>query len=379
MNLGFVKDFFTDIRNFFSFGRVLGVDIGTVSIKLVELARKGDAVTLENYGMLATKEYLKRPNAVIQSSSLKLSIRDTAPLLKTLVDEVKPKARKVFASVPAFASFAVPIEIPLMSREETEKSIGFQAQRFIPMPVSEVSFEWEKVGEYESAEGRKSQRILLVAVPNEIVKTYRELFHAAGLTLVALEVEHTALARAVTSFSPSAPAGSRHRMIVDIGAQSTAIVVTEGGMVRTVGTADYGAVILTQALARNLGVSEVRAEELKKRRGLMVAEGEYELSTSLLPFLDVIIRECERVRASYERTFGRPVERFTMVGGGANLLGIERYFAEALNIPHEPARPFARIQHDESLEPAMRTLNHDLAIATGLALKSYSALREPHP
>lgn len=378
MNLSFVRDFFTDIRNFFSFGRVLGVDIGTVSIKLVELARKGDAVTLENYGMLVTKEYLKRPNAVIQSNSLKLSVRDTAPLLKTLVDEVKPKARKVFASVPAFASFAVPIEIPLMSREETEKSIGFQAQRFIPMPVSEVSFEWEKVGEYESAEGRKFQRILLIAVPNEIVKAYRELFHAAGLTLVALEVEHAALARAVTSFSPSAPAGSHHRMIVDIGAQSTAIVVTEGGMVRTVGTADYGAVILTQALARNLGVSEVRAEELKKRRGLMVGEGEYELSTSLLPFLDVIIRECERVRVSYERTFGRPVERFTMVGGGANLLGIERYFTEALGIPHEPARPFSKVRYDEGLEPAMRTLNHDLAIATGLALKTYLIPPESH-
>ncbi|MFH0806238.1 MAG: type IV pilus assembly protein PilM [Candidatus Brennerbacteria bacterium] len=365
MNLGFVKDFFTDIRNFFSFGRVLGVDIGTVSIKLVELARKGDVVSLENYGMVTSKEYLKRPNAVVQSSSLKLSARDAAPLLKTLVDEVKPKAKKVIASVPAFASFAVPIEMPLMSREDTEKSIGFQAQRFIPMPVTEVSFEWEKVGEYESAEGRKFQRILLVAVPNEIVKTYRELFHAAGLTLSALEVEHTALARAITS--PS----SRHTMLVDIGAESTSIIVTEGTTVRAVGQADYGAVTLTQALARNLGVSETRAEELKKRRGLMVGEGEYELSTSLLPFLDVIIRECERVRASYERTFAHPIERFTLVGGGANLLGIERYFAEALGISHEPARPFSKVRYDAGLEPAMRTLNHDLAVATGLALKVY--------
>jgi type IV pilus assembly protein PilM len=365
MHLGFIGDFFTDIRNFFSFGRVLGVDIGTASIKLVELARKRDVIALENYGLLATKEYLKRPNAVIHSSSLKLSARDTAPLLRTLVDEVKPAAKRVIASVPGFASFAVPIEMPLMSREETEKSIGFQAQRFIPMPVAEVTFEWEKVGEYESAEGRKFQRILLVAVPNELVKTYRELFHAAGLTLAALEVEHTALARAVTS--PS----SGHVMLVDIGAQSTAITVTEGTTVRAVGTADYGSVTLTQAIAHALGVSETRAEELKKRRGLMVGAGEYELSTSLLPFLDVIIRECERVRASYERTFAHPVERFTLVGGGANLLGIERYFSEALGIPHEPSRPFAKVRYDKGLEPAMRTLNHDLALATGLALKVY--------
>ncbi len=366
MNLGFVKDFFTDIRNFFSFGRVLGVDVGTVSLKLVELSRKGDVVSLENYGLLSTKEYLRRPNAVVQSSSLKLSARDAAPLLETLLNEVKPKAKRVIASVPAFASFAVPIEMPFMTREETEKSIGFQAQRFIPMPVKEVTFEWEKVGEYENEQGRKFQRILLVAVPNELVKTYRELFHAAGLTLEALEVEHTALARAITT-----PA-SRHMMIVDIGAESTSIVVTEGTTVRTVGQADYGAVTLTQAIARNLGVSSWRAEELKRRRGLMVSEGEFELSTSLLPFLDVIIRECERVRASYERTFGHPVERFTLVGGGANLLGIERYCAEALKIPHEAARPFAKVRYSEGLEPAMRTLSHELAVAAGLALKPYS-------
>lgn len=365
MNFNFVKDFFTDIRNFFSFGRVLGIDIGTVGIKMVELTREGDVIALENYGMLATKEYLKRPNAVIQSSSLKLSGRDTASLLKTLVDEVRPKAKRVIASVPAFASFAVPIEMPLMTREETEKSIGFQAQRFIPMPVAEVTFEWEKVGEYESPGGRKFQRVLLVAVPNEIVKTYRELFHSVGLTLSALEVEHAALARGVASLA------SGHALLVDMGAESTSLVAVEGTTVRAVGTADYGAVTLTQALARNLGVSAIRAEELKKRRGLIVAEGEYELSTSLLPFLDVIIRECERVRENYKRTFGHTIERFTLVGGGANLLGVERYFAEALGIPHAPARPFVKVRYDRGLEPAMRTLNHDLALATGLALKTY--------
>lgn len=379
MNIAFVKDFFTDIRNFFSFGRVLGVDIGTVSIKFVELARRGDFVALENYGILTTKEYLKRPNALLQSGSLKLSAKDTAPLLTALLREAHPRAKRVIASVPAFASFAVPIEMPLMSHEETEQSIGFQAQRFIPVPVSEVAFEWDKVGEYENAEGKKFQRILLTAVPHELVHTYRELFHAAGLTLAALEVEHAALARACLSL-PDRQAGGRQAlthetprrtMIVDIGAESTSMTIADGARVVAVGQADYGAVSLTHALAHALGISPTRAEELKRRRGLTVREGEYELSTSLLPFLDVIIRECERVRALYEKAFGVSLDRFMLVGGGANLLGIERYFAEALGISHEPARPFANVRYDGSLEPAMRTLNHELAPALGLALKAY--------
>jgi len=366
MNLNFVTDFFTDIKNFFSFGRVLGVDIGTVSIKMVELARKGETVSLENYGMVATREYLRRPNAVIQTSSLKLSVRDTAPMLETIVREMRPKAKRVIASVPSFASFAVPIEMPLMTREETEKSIGFQAQRFIPMPVTEVTFEWEKVGEYETTDGRKTQRVLIVAVPNDLVKLYRELFHSAGLTLAALEVEYAALARACLV------PGGRRTMLIDIGAESTTITIVEGAAVRAVAQADYGSVILTQALARSLGISEVRAEELKRRRGLSMGEGERELSTSLLPFLDVIIRECERARSAYERTAKVSVERFMLVGGGANLVGIEQYFAARLNLPHEQARPFAKVRYAEELEPAMRTLSHDLALATGLALKPYA-------
>ncbi|MBI2278645.1 MAG: type IV pilus assembly protein PilM [Candidatus Brennerbacteria bacterium] len=371
MDFRFIKDFFTDIKNFFSFGRVLGVDIGTVSIKLVELARKGDTITLQNYGMLSTREYFRRPNALIQSSSLKLSVSDALPLLRALLRETKPAAKHVFVSAPSFASFAVPIEMPLMTKEETEQSIAFQAKAFIPMPVEETALEWERVGEYENAEGKKFQRILLTAVPHELVRTYRELFRAVGLSLSSVEAEHTALARALAAPLGRSGAVSRRTMIVDIGAESASMTITDGGRVKALGQADYGAVMLTRALAHALGISEARAEELKRRRGLLVREGEYELSTSLLPFLDVIIRECQRVRTLYEKTFGVSLERFTLTGGGANLLGIERYFAEAFGIPHEPARPFAAVRYDPVLEPAMRTLNHELALALGLAFKAY--------
>ncbi|MFH1192871.1 MAG: type IV pilus assembly protein PilM [Candidatus Jorgensenbacteria bacterium] len=362
---GVASDFVTDIKNFFSVGRVLGVDIGTASVKVVELARKGEIISLENYGALQMREYLERGNAALQSGSLKLDEREAVRALKTLLGEMKPVARKVIASVPSFAAFSVPIEMPLLSHEETGKSVAFQARQFIPIPVAEMTLEWEKAGEFENVQGQRLQRILVSAIPNVLIAEYKSIFRAAGLRLVSLEAESASLARALSS------AGDPPTLMVDIGAESTAMVVMHGAAVQQVGQTDYGSLSLTQALARSLGISHTRAEELKRRRGLLTGGAEAELSTSLLPFLDVIIRECERVRGLYERTYGARVERFMLAGGGANLRGIGEYFRERLQLALAEPKPFAHIPYPSGLEPAMRLLNREFAVAAGLALRFF--------
>ncbi|MFH1161896.1 MAG: type IV pilus assembly protein PilM [Candidatus Jorgensenbacteria bacterium] len=359
------SNFFTDIKNFLSFGRVLGVDIGTASVKMVELARKGDVISLENYGVLQMREHLVRANAALQSSSLKLDEQEAIRLLKILLSEVRPKAGKVIASVPSFSSFAVPIEMPLLTREETEKSMVFQARQYIPMPAGEMTIEWEKVGEFENQQGQRMQRVLVSAIPNALIAKYQAIFRAAGLQLVSLESEGAALARAL--FSPN----DRSTLLVDIGTESTAIVVVNGLTVQQIAQTDYGGISLTQALARGLGISVTRAEELKWRRGLLGGGAEAELSTSLLPFLDVIIQECERVRVLYERMFRARVERLMLAGGGANLRGIGEYFSERLGLPLAEPRPFTHVTYPSELEPTMQFLNRELPVAAGLALRFY--------
>jgi len=365
MKLQILSDFFTDIKNFFSVGRVLGVDIGTASVKVVELTRKGEIISLENYGALQMREHLERGNAALQSSSLKLDGREAVRAIKILLGEMKPTARKAIASVPSFAAFSVPIEMPLLSREETGKSVAFQARQYIPMPVDEVALEWEKAGEFENLRGQRMQHVFISAIPNALIAEYKSIFRAAGLHLVSLEAESASLARALSS------AEDHTTLIVDIGTESTAMVVAHGVAVQQVGQTDYGSLLLTQALARSLGISPARAEELKRRRGLLTGGAEAELSTSLLPFLDVIIRECERVRGLYERTYGARVERFMLAGGGANLRGIEEYFRERLQLALAEPRPFIRLSYPSGLEPAMQFLNREFAVATGLALRFF--------
>ncbi len=363
MNLDFFG-FFKDIANFLKAGSVLGVDIGTTSIKMAEVSRKGANFKLVNYGVLETKKYIEHPNQAIQTGSLEIVEKEAVNLLNVLLNEVKPKSKTVLVSIPVFSSFIVPLDMPLLSAQETEKSVSFQAKKYIPLPQSAVSHDWIKVDEFENNKGVKFQRLLLIGIPSSVIKKYKGIFKTVGLRLVTLELETLALARALGNFSEPT-------LVVDIGGESTSINVIEGSLVKHSSVSDYGGIHLTQALSRGLGLSVLRAEELKRRRGLMGKEGESELSTLILPFLDVIIQETRYARDSYERRYGKKVEKLMLVGGGANLLGINKYFGSQMNLPTIEPATLNGFEYNPDLELVTRYLKNELPVAIGLAKRYF--------
>jgi len=116
----------------------------------------------------------------------------------------------------------------------------------------------------------------------------------------------------------------------------------------------------------------LRAEELKKERGIIGTGPNYELSTIMMPFLDAIINEVKKAQFSYEAQFpgARAIERIILSGGGADLLGIEPYFAKEFNIPIVKANPFLRYSYPAEIAPVIPELNPIMSVALGLGLKS---------
>ena len=359
-----MRGFVEDMRNLFAGGDVLGLDIGTTSIKLVELARGKGSVNLAGYGLLETREYLDRPNAAIQTSALKISERETVELVKTIVREVNPKTRRVVVSIPAFLAFFAPLELPELTPAETAKAVAFAARQHIPLSPEAVALDWASIGTGENARGQAYQRVLLTGIPKTTVLAYQRIVKAAGLRLAALEVETQAVARVIRTDVPT--------LVVDIGGLAAQAFVVAKGAVHEVGESDYGGFTLSQALGRSLGLSPRRAEDLKRRRGLSSAPGERELSTSLYPFVDVILQECRRVRAAYERRGGTPVGSVTVVGGGGNLQGIDGYVSSRLGLPIAPFEIIGtRVSGDAGLTPIARSLDRTFSTALGLALRMF--------
>ena len=359
-----ILGFFQDIFNFVKAGSVLGIDIGTTSIKVVEISKKGEQFRLENYSILETKKYLEHSNQAIQTSSLKIVEEEATELLKIILNEVKPKARTALASIPVFSAFITPIDMPLLSLEETTKSVVFQAKQYVPLPVDEVSIDWFKTEEFENPRGGRLQRIFLIGIPNEVIKKYKKIFKAAELKLVTLEIESLSLVRALGKLDAVT-------MVVDIGAESTNMIVTEKGALKHSSQADYGGIHLTKSLSKSLGVSASRAEELKRRRGLLGSGGESELSTLIIPFLDVIIQEARYAQGSYERRYSKKVEKLILVGGGANLLGIEKYFGGEMGLTVSTPLTFANFEYNSEIEPVVKDLTRQLSVAVGLAKRYF--------
>lgn len=345
----------------------LGVDIGTTSIKIVEV-RKGRAHPLVvNYGLLESSGYLSRANQALQTSGLKIFEADVMELLKTVVREMGTGAKNATASLPPFSAFTTVVDFPQMQPREVEKAMAYQAKQYVPMPLSEVALDWMKVAEYQDEKGFTHQKILLISVPKEQIEKYRRMFKGAGLTLRALEIESITLARIFGS-DPTPT------LVVDIGSRSTDIVFLDRGAMTWSAQSDFAAASLTQALATSLGINPLRAEELKKERGIVGVGSNYELSTIMLPFLDAIIGDVKKAQFAYAQQFptARKTERLMIAGGGANLLGIEKYFEREFAMPIVKAAPFSQFEYAPELAPVVAELNPVMSVALGLGLKEFS-------
>ena len=343
----------------------LGVDIGTASIKISELGEKDGRVALQNYGILEAYGHLIRVNSAIQTSGLKVMEKETAELAKKLLREMKPKARDAVASIPTFAAFTALIDVPAMSAAELNQAIGYQARALVPLPAADVSLDWMKVGSYEDEKGIKKEEILLISIPNEQIERYRQIFRLSGLNLVSVEMEGMSLARLLTLNDPATS------LIIDIGARSTAILVAENGFLKYAGQTDFAGNSLTQTLAAGLGINVQRAEMLKRQKGLLGTGGEYSLSTLMATHLDVILSEVKRVKNIYEKNYRGKPEKAILSGGGANLLGIEKYAADWLGLPVVKADPFSRIAIAPELYPLAPDIGAPLSVSLGLSIKEF--------
>lgn len=359
-----------DIFKFFrntSSSSCLGVDIGTTSIKVVEVQRGGKLSRVVNYGFLESGGYLARANQALQTSTLKLFEKEVVELLRLILKEMKVQTTEAVASLPVFSAFTTVLDFPGMSPADLEKAIPFQAKQYIPVPLSEVALDWTKVGEFTDERGFKHIRVLMVSVPQEQIKKYQRIFRLAGLKLSALELESLSLSRIFGGDDPTPT------VIVDIGSRSTNIAFLEQGQLRFNAQSDFAGASLTQALATSLGITPLRAEELKKERGIIGVGPGFELSTIMFPFLDAIINEVKSSILKYQSQFPQAlkIERLMLAGGGANLAGIETYFEKEFDVPIVKAAPFAQFEYPQDMAPMLSELNPLMSVALGLVLRRF--------
>jgi len=339
----------------------LGIDIGTTSIKIVELKIRKERVELSNYGILEKYGHLERINDALQTMSFKLLEESTSLLLKELLSKTKIKTRDSYIALPSFTGFAVLVEFPIMTDKELSQAIKYQAGQYIPMTLQEMTLDWQ-------VEKRTEDRIyvLLIAIPTDIIQRYAKTAELSKLNLKGLELENISLAH-LFSKKENTPF-----VLVDIGGRASSISVIDDGTLMMSRNLDTAGGDITQVIATALGINPFRAEEIKKTYGLYIeSKGELNIVSLVVPLLDVIKREIEKVINNYYLKTKKKVEKVILTGGGANLKGLDEYYSKQLLMPVILGNPFnlGLISYNPKLAPILAEIGTNLATACAVALK----------
>lgn len=337
---------------------ILGIDIGTYSIKIVEMEKEGNRQVLKNYAAF---------NVVGESADghahnkllIDLPVDELAHRIKILLNRANFKSRAVSMSIPVYSSFVTNIEMPKMSKSEIEKSISFEAKKYIPVPLEEVMVDWYLIGD----EGEKTN-VLLMAAPKELVAKYQTIAQVAGLELKSLEIETFSSARSVVGNDTVCS------LIYDFGEYSIGISIVDNGVIKFFhNLTNLAGGDINRSIMKIMNIGLEKARDFKEKRGLNLGEGEKEISDIIFSLFGSIARETERVLNVYNQKFNHRPERIIIGGGSALMPGIKEYFKENLKIETAIANPFKKIVCPPELEKRLEEIGPSFINAVGLAIK----------
>jgi len=382
----------------------LGIDVGTASIKLVELKNEGGKPRLVNYG------YIDIATDIIRSTTPQAQ-QKIIQSLKKLVESSGATSTNAIAALPTFSVFNSIITLPKMPTKDLASAVKWEAKKYVPLPMDEMILDWKiitgeasdkdtkkddskkgfsffKKKETKSDEKEKEKevdkkdikkdgpetfkgkspkqlRILVTAAPKNLVNRYIDIFKKAGLRLISLETEAFALSRSLMGVDEATVT------IIDVGSITTDICIIEKGVPILNRSIDVGGYTITQAISKSLNVTPERAEQFKRDIGISMGvnvQGKG-IPKVITDSLSPIVNEVKYVFDLYQNQGNSSVEKIVLSGGSAFLPNLSDYFTEIFNKPTIIGNPWDRVVYPEELKPVLDEVGTRLAVAIGLAMR----------
>ncbi len=356
----------------FSAKSFVGLDIGSHDVKVVELGRAGSRFRVLHAGMAQTPPGAVKEGVVVEPQSVAVAVRQT-------LTAAGVRGGRVVSAVGGQAVIVRELKLPPMTEEEVRQAARFEAERYIPYGVREVNMDFDLIGETVE-ENQKKIVVLLVAARRDIVDKHVQALEAAGLQPFVLDVESFAVMRALASYAKTNGGPGEAVVFVDLGAESTDIVITEGDQMRLTRNVNIGGDSLTRAVASRLEMEFGTAERIKEDQGAVLVEGEptpddrtvLTVHEAMLPILGDLATEVRR-SLDYFQTRWREsrVGRVVISGGTARLKNLDRFLSLELGVDTQIGDPFAQCDVDERVLPRDRRsqMAPAMVAAVGLAMR----------
>jgi type IV pilus assembly protein PilM len=349
--------------------KVLGIDIGSSSIKVVQLKKQNGKAVLETYGEIALGPYggtdLGRAT-VLPTDKLSEAIKD-------LLKESNTTTLNSGLSISIGSSFIVFIKMPSFEEKNFAEMIPIEARKYIPVPISEVSLDWwalpkdeKSISEFQNGvkvEDDKNTEILLVVINNDALARNKEIQRLAGLATTFSEVEIFSCMRAVLEPSNSP------QVIMDFGAGSTKVFIVERGILRASHVINRGSQDITLAISKSVGIPFDEAEKMKQKQGIVSDTEGSNISEVSLITVDYILSETGRFIMNYYKKSNKKISKIVLTGGGSLLKGLRERAQNSFETPVEVADPFSKVEYPAFLDEVLKSAGPEFAVSIGIAIR----------
>ena len=344
----------------------LGVDIGSSSIKIVQLSMQKGVVTLDTFGEIALGPY---GNAEI-GHAVKLDPPKLTEALKDLLKEAQAEARVGGLSIPLKSSLVFKMKMPEVDQKQLDEMVRLEARRYIPVPISEVSLDWSVIpdnhedDDQDNGDDRKFLNVLVVAIHKDTLAKYKEVADMTGIDLQFLEIETFSTIRSVIDHDKEAV------VVLDIGASVTKLYIVEYGVIQKSHIIGIGSQNMIKALETKRRLASVQ-QELSAGHGTALQDAMAQSQTTPVD-LDRILQETKKVVLEYQKEHRKNIEQAILTGGGSVLAGILPHVEKSLETEIELAHPFEKTKTPAFFDNTLRDAGPEFAVAIGLALRGLS-------
>jgi type IV pilus assembly protein PilM len=352
----------------------LGIDIGSSSIKVVQLQKKRDKAILETYGELSLGPY----GGVSIGQSTNLSTEKIVQAMADLLaeKEVAITTKTCGLAIPFKASLLSVIEMPALSPKELAGMVPIEARKYIPVPISDVTIDWSIIPKVEVEEiplvkGEKRIKtlsILLVAIHNNIINQYREIVSKTELDAKFFEIEVFGSMRSVLE-GMQGPI-----MIFDMGASTTKLYIVDRGLIQYSHTINRGSQDITSNIARTLNLSIEEAEVIKRSIGIGKTADGVDLLETVSTIAEHIFSEANRFLFEFQKKRNQNIKSVFLIGGGSALRGFRDLAAQNFKVEVVSGNPFEKVEVPAFLENILKETGPEFTVAVGAALRCLSEI-----
>ena len=342
---------------------LVGLDIGSSSVKAVELQKKGNTVQLMSLGY----ENLQ-PDTIVDGQIMELN--NVSNVIVNIFNEHTIKTHRVAAGVSGHSVIVKNIVLPQMSEEELQESFSWHAEEHIPFDIADVNLDYQVTRNSSDA-----LHVLMAACKSDKIANVKQAIQLAGKQPVVIDIDAFALQNCYElNYQPKA---GEVVALLNIGAATMNINILNGARSLFARDASVGGSQYTSLLQKELGLTFDQAESVK--RGLPLPEGTE--ARPIQPIIetvsDILALEVRKTMDFYRATAeeGGQIQKILVAGGGSKLPGLAEYLAKRFEIPVEIFNPFKEIEVDaRKFDPEyMREVIPEMAVAVGLALRGVEA------